>query len=345
MASRKLAIMVVIVAGLGIVAMELWKGQLQSGAPTESTPIVKSYFLPDISDQIASLDRVRIQSQSGEVNLIKFDDQWVLQENFNFPIFQQTLNQLLNGLVVARQIEKKTNRPRFYDRLGVANLQDADPSDAGHQVSLIAGDRVLAELMLGKTSPRRGGSYGRLLSEKTSWLIDQTFQLSTEPDFWLVKSVANLQPNAIRQVFFRNELKPLVVFRESPGQPFGLRNPPKTGQPIQPELLDQVGEALTNLTFVQVVPAWQVMVDSVLVKADFETYRGLVVEVQGAIQIDQLMLSLKAVNFLTDSDPAYEQVEDEVARLNGNWQDWVYIVDGNSFERFNRKLEDFWSFD
>ena len=98
------------------------------GTPVNSTE--QALLLPELSKQINGVDRVEIITAGNNVvaTMVKPGNSWQLVQMDGYQADWQKLRTMLADLAQARVVENKTDKPEYYARLGV---EDIDAADAG----------------------------------------------------------------------------------------------------------------------------------------------------------------------------------------------------------------------
>ncbi len=188
----------ILLAGLTALA---FLAVLQLAPDNESTGRVaqKHLLLPDIAAKINDVDRVDIIA-AGNVTvatLHKTDTQWQLQQMDNYRANWDQLKTLLAGLASAKVIETKTDKPAYYARLGV---EDIDAEDAASVlVRLSIADQHKA-IIIGHRAQGTDGQYLRIKGQAASVLVDKTLEAPAEALAWVDKRIIDIKPSEVTEV-------------------------------------------------------------------------------------------------------------------------------------------------
>ena len=141
-----------------------------------------------------ALNSITIEQAQNTVKVDKLFEQWQVTSKDGYPADLNKLSSVIQSLKDAEIVELKTKLEKNYHRLGLSLNSNSDSnSDANSQ-----GDGTLVtlqvaknqyQLVIGNSSTKSSGSYVRLLSEPQSYLVDQSFDLSTDGSEWVKDSV------------------------------------------------------------------------------------------------------------------------------------------------------------
>lgn len=304
----------------------------------------QEFLFPSLARQMDQLDRVEIRYRDGEqypsITLVKDNGRWLVREKYFYPADQQRLTHLFNTLNQRKLAAAKTREPSYFDRLGVADPERSGLVNPGVRISLYAENETLGDVIVGLQEERSGANYIRRFNGNRSWVLDGSINVSTTLNDWVSTRVINIEADQIRQIFIRHEANPVSIYRTEQEQPFSIR-----GVDVKSNLkyagLEQASRALENLHYTDLVLSETVLVSSLDVQVDYELWNGLVLELQGVRLGQRNLISLKAINFLTEDNEQFEQVQQEAERLNLAWSRWVYEISANDYKKFANRLSDF----
>jgi len=176
-----------------------WLRAGQIGDTTLMNESLPERLLPDFAQQLDSVSSVTVKdSQAGIVTLALQDELWRVTEKLDYPADQSKVKSLLIDLSEAQPVETKTSNPEFYSRLGLRDIDDSDSQ--AHQIQF-EGAASTVGVLVGKTTPRFGGSsYARNSEKAQSWLVTPSIKVSTELDEWLDKNVLDVAADDIQSV-------------------------------------------------------------------------------------------------------------------------------------------------
>ncbi|MCG3171137.1 MAG: hypothetical protein CALGDGBN_02724 [Pseudomonadales bacterium] len=145
-------------------------------------------WLPELAPRLAQVERVRLRSAVGVVTLVRDGERWGIEERGGYRTDFTALQALLDALASARLIEQKTAQPEYFDRLGLADVEQ--PDSEAVQVEIWAGEaQPLVRVLIGNEGGARGGRFVRAADELQTWLIDTAPLPLAEPADWLDRSL------------------------------------------------------------------------------------------------------------------------------------------------------------
>ncbi len=162
-------------------------------------PMADTLLLPQISGQINAVDRVEIVTAGNRVvaTLLKSDNGWQLEQMGGYRADWSDLQTLLSTLAQARVIETKTDKPGYYNRLGVEDIAVANAS--GVLVKLGIGDQTTG-IVIGHQAQLRQGQYVRVQNTAASALIDRRLDLSTGLLDWVESTILDINAAEVAEV-------------------------------------------------------------------------------------------------------------------------------------------------
>lgn len=180
-----------------VALLALWVFTLRDESPERTA--VDTLLLPGISEQINDVDHVEIVAAGNHVvaTLLKSDNGWQLEQMGGYHADWPNLQTLLAALAQARVVETKTDKPEYYDRLGV---EDITASDAGSMlVKLGIGDQTTG-VLIGHQAQARQGQYVRLQDSAVSVLIDRRLDVSAVSSDWVDASIVDINAAEVAEV-------------------------------------------------------------------------------------------------------------------------------------------------
>ena len=169
-------------------------GNRPSGKPSADT-----LLLPEILGQVNDVSRVEIISAGNltVATLLRSGNGWQLEQMGGYQADWPKLKALLAALAQARVVEAKTDKPEYYARLGV---EDVDSRDAGSVlVKLSIGDQTTG-ILIGNQVQGRQGQYVRLQNATASALVDREIDVSTERLDWADSGIVDINASEVAEV-------------------------------------------------------------------------------------------------------------------------------------------------
>lgn len=151
----------------------------------KSSETATEYAFVELRGKAAQVDRISIENADGTLLAAKKQgSDWLSSQFEGFPVATQSLSELLQSLVQAKNVEPKTAREDRYAKLGVEPVTDANATSV--LVKLYAGDTLVTSVLVGN-SASNGNAYIRKPSAKQSWLINTEISLPFSNTEWLAQ--------------------------------------------------------------------------------------------------------------------------------------------------------------
>lgn len=177
--------------------LTLWVFTLTDKSQDE--PIANVLLLPEISGRINDVDRVEIVTAGNQVVaiLLKAETGWQIEQMGGYRADWPGLQTLLATLAQAKVVEAKTDKPEYYERLGVEDIASADAG--GVLINLGIGDQSTG-ILIGNMAQARQGQYVRLQASAASALIDRRVDVSTEASDWVDSTIIDVNAAEVAEV-------------------------------------------------------------------------------------------------------------------------------------------------
>ena len=343
MSARNLFVLVCAAAGLGLLAM-LFSTMDDNGSTSGDL------MLPELAAGLNDVDRVVVTGPGNEAvaTLERTDGRWRLADN-GYAADVGRLRKNLIALSEARIVETKTANPEFYDRLGVVDISDA--SATGVEIQLAAGGQSLARVLVGDTGLGAGsGAYLRVDGDAQSYLVEADLDPGPARSDWLDRDVIDIPSSDIRRVTITQvDGEVLALEKSSPdATEFQVLDIPAGRELSFPGVANSIGAVLARLQLEDVQPAGEFTPPAPPIVARFETFDGLVVEVQTFRVQDEwrVTFSASAVAAETpaaDADETTGSNQDaagQAAAINARTAGWLYTLPGFKTDQLIKRLED-----
>jgi len=189
----------------------------------------KAYAFTELRDNANAVERVTIENADGMLfSAQKVGTDWLSTEFADYPVSIQSLSELLQSLVQAKQVEPKTARADRYAKLGVEPI--SDPNAASVLVSLYVGETQVMSVLVGNTAAN-GDAYIRKPNEPQSWLLDTAINLPFSKQEWLAQPIFNVPIDSVASL----AKMPIALLQD----PVPKIAAPKTKLTAQPEWVIQ----------------------------------------------------------------------------------------------------------
>lgn len=297
----------------------------------------QALVLPELTDQVNTLDEISIISAGKEIRLKKIDGSWRDSGRFNYPADLSKIKSLLVGLTNIRFAEAKTAKPELYKELDVDDPITADAKAIGISLKDSAG-KVVADIILGRKKPGNPASqYIRLSDQARSWLVKGQVQVETDASKWIDDLIIDIPKAQIKTAIL--DTKPAVkISRDAADvQEFSLLNIPKNKKAKAASTMNVLAEAMQTLRLEDVIPAEKFNLSSkAAASAQFLTFDGVKVTVKVSQEQNKWYAQLVA-----DTDETAAEVVTRKNEINQRLSPWVYIIRDYRAENFSKTMADF----
>lgn len=342
-----------VAAALLAIALATW-AFTQREERVEATVLPPRLF-PNLIDEVNEVARVRIQSPSATLSIVKTAQGWEVPERAGYPVKFETVKRAVVGTARLAPIARRTARPELHHKLHLEV-----PQEGGKGVVLTFDDKedtTLASVVIGKT--RASGStftpnshYVRKVGENQTWLARGRVEVWDRVDSWLdrdLPAISQRRVQAVRtekpggEVIELTRASPDAERFESPNvlsiSPQALMErrtslTPGT-QVLRDEVAQRLASALEFLSFEDVA-----LVESTTgisgTRAEFTTFDGLVLTLQtvrvrgidwvrfnarfepGAVALERLSAAERA------GLRTVEAAQAEARSINQRYHRWLY---------------------
>ncbi len=319
---------------------------------------VDALLLPVIAEQINEVDRVEVVTAGNHVvaTMIKTEAGWRLQQMDAYHANWGKLQPLLAALAQARVVAVKTDKPEYYARLGV---EDIDSDDAGSVLLNISVAGQTSGILIGHQTQGRQGQYVRLLDQAASAEIDRRLDVSTELLDWVDSSIIDIGSSEVAEVeIIHPRGDKLLVMRISADQTdFDFAGLPEDREIKSSWAVNSLGSVLSMLELETVKAADGIDWDDA-VRMRLLMFSGVEIIVELIESDDQHLLRLQAnhpaakvvTNQASENSATAEQQEIEkraladiaarVAEINQKTHAWVYGISKRKYDAMAKKPED-----
>jgi len=344
----------VVLTSLALLA--LWVFTLKDESPDRSA--ADTLLLPEISEQINIVDRVEIVTAGNQVvaTLLKSDKGWQLEQMGGYRADWPGLQTLLSALAQARVVETKTDKPEYYNRLGVEDITAADADSV--LVKLGIGDQTTG-VLIGHQAQARQGQYVRLQNSAASALIDRRLDVSTESSDWVDATIVDINAAEVAEVEIIHPTgERVLVMRFSADQTdFDLAGLPSDREVKSSWAVNSLGSVFSMLEL-ETVHAEGSVDWSDAVRMRLLMFSGVEIIAEMLEAADEYLLRLSAshpganvidkqVNDVESTESQKEinnQAAIDVAKavedINQKTAGWIYSIPKNKYDAMVKKPED-----
>lgn len=325
----------------------------------------RQVFVPGLLDRVNAVTRVTIRSAESSVNLERTDDRWVMPDKAGYPVDFEKLRRMLLNLARIETVERRTTKPELYSKLQV---EDVDAPDAKSvQVTVHAGDELLADVIIGRTRPtgEGGGLFVRRVGEEQAWLAEGELRPDRQLVSWLDRNIVNVDQRRIWTVTITHaDGERVVVAKDQPAPgDYSLRSPiPEERQPKPAYDLSALPSITDFLILEDVRPASELDFATPAVTGEFVSYDGLrlimdAIEDEGTmwvrVKADTVEPHPEAASFVSanagkdsaegrtaDLFKTVEEVAAEAETINARTSGWAYRLTDFKTGKLRSRIED-----
>jgi hypothetical protein len=328
---------------------------LMSKDGSSGKPVVETLLLPAIAGQINDVDRVEIVTAGSNTvaTLVRDEVQWRVEQMGGYRANWSKLQALLAALAQARVIEPKTDKPEYYDRLGV---EDVTADDAGSVlVRFSIGDQTTG-ILVGHRAQGRQGQYVRLQDAPVSALVDREFDVPRQLIDWSDIEIIDINSSEVAEIeIIHPSSERVLATRVSADQTdFNLAGPLALREIKSSWAVNSLGSVFTMLNMETVRPASSIdWTDAV--KMRVLSFSGMEILADLVHLEDEYLMRLHAshpaASVVQDDNEGSvsqqeieKQAQDDVAgmvdAINLKVDGWAYGISKQKFEAMVKKPED-----
>lgn len=334
--SARALVVLALLAAAAVAALVLTRGPALDTSPRDGAG---EPFLPGLEARINEVTAVRVRRAGGALvaRVARGDEGWRVTSRAGYPADTATLRGMLVGLARARRLQPRTERPERYARLGVADIERAQ--GRAIEVTLDGLDRPLG-VVVGKPSAGDvGGTYVRRVGARRAWLVSAELGRHDRVGDWLDDRLVDIPAGRVRAVRIDAvDGEPVVVRQPAPGEGFTLEVP-EGRRPLSGSLARSLARVVADLRLDDVRPAADAPDRPRLATARFETFAGLVIEIE-AFAHDRAEGAGHHVRLRATTTPdAGPEARTRAGILNARYDGWVYELPAYKLVNATQTLE------
>jgi len=306
-------------------------------------------LFPALLDNINDITTVVGVGGGETFTLVREGGRWLVSEKHDFPADQDKARQLVLGTARLVRIESKTSNPDLYEKIGLDDVSAEDSNAVQYSFKNSSGN-TLAEIIignsrLGRADPQSNEYFVREPAMAQTWLVQGKLPDAVGVIEWLDSSVLNVDRERVRQVRVQHpDGAQVIVSKIKPSQKtFDLHDVPDGAELESKFLISDLGRSLATLDMEDVIPASQSQVPDGGIEVEMTTFDGLRVTLRSGkdgertlarvqAEFDELLVSPEFLPGGEQSEGEGELlvgadlVREDVARLNGEWEKWIYVL-------------------
>ena len=337
MRSKGLLILILLTAVVAVAAVIARKDESDVAGAGEA-------LFPALLDSINDITTV-VGAGGGETfTLVREDGRWLVSEKYDFPADQSKARQLVLGTARLVRIESKTSNPDLYARIGLDDVNAVQYSFKNASGNTLA-EIIIGNSRLGRADPQTNEYFVREPAMAQTWLVQGKLPDAIGVIEWLDSSVLKIDRERVRQVKVRHpDGAVVIVSKKKPSQnTFDLLDIPDGAELESKFLISDLGRSLASLDMEDVMPASQGSVSDDGIEVEMITFDGLRVRLRSVKDGERTLARLQAdfdeslisPEFLPGGEQSEGEsdllvgadiVRENVTRLNGEWQKWIYVL-------------------
>jgi hypothetical protein len=328
-----------ILLGVTAVAVALAVVSGLGGPSMQRSPLIGTRVLPDLGQELQTVDRVTLVHGTQKVTLKHDTTGWQVEEKGGWPADPERVRRLLLGLAELRYVDPKTRERRLYPRLDV---EDAGKPNSKSTLITVADDKgkLLGDLIIGKSKydelgGGNDGLYLRKPGDVQSWLAQGSLDVTGPVTAWLDKKLLNVPAAAVKLAeFVAADGRKVEIRRDAAGEKLRLVNPLPKGKKLKsPDSLDERAGALASLDLADVEPAAMfAFPEHGVAHARFTTFDGLTVTFDVAQQDKTSWVRIAAAG----AGAAAAQAQ----AINAKTKGWLFVFPDYQTNLFKTTLAD-----
>ena len=289
---RRQGILTALATVVGLLALATLVQILSGPTPDAAHPRTGTAVFPDGEQVLEAARVIEVTLADGGYRLVRGAGGWAMDQADGYPLRDDRLATLAEGVRTLEWGEARTRDPRKFDRLG---LGDPREDGAGALITFLDGEGgVLSTLISGR---RNDEIYARQPGE------DLAFRLRGDlPPFyaraaWMDLAVIDVAAATVRAVRIEDERGERLLLARAPGdgaRDFRPAPPHENDRLVNPLAAAGPGLALARFAPVDVKPAAALSTEA-LARHVTMTHDGLEVEVKAFREVDGRFVTLRAV--------------------------------------------------
>ena len=290
----KTLLVLLILAGAAVYGVIELNKQQQAAPSTAAEP---SLLYPQLAEQINDIQGIRIVKAGDEtaIDLARKEQNWVLANKHDYPAAQDTLRELLSGLLEAKIIETKTSNPERYAALEVEDVSSADAQ--GVRLDLEGAAEPIS-LIIGKSGAGSfDQTYVRKANDAQSLLVSGALLPADDVQRWAEQPIVEIPAGRIQRVVIKHpDGEQLTVVKDGRADTnFKVFNLLEGRELSHDTVANPIGNALSNLRLedVTTVEALDPAAEQA-VSAEYYTFDGQKITVQAFKKDDKYYAHLSA---------------------------------------------------
>lgn len=154
-------------------------------------------FLPDLAAKAGSIDRIELERGGKRMEVVRDGTAWKLATNDGYPARFEEVKGLVSGMSGFKIDQKMTARKDRHAELG---LGWPESTGKGARARLLAGESVVADLILGEERANPRAQFVRREGEDQTWRVLGSVIVEIEPRRWTDAELLAIPDGEVREV-------------------------------------------------------------------------------------------------------------------------------------------------
>ena len=241
-------------------------------------------LLPNFSQNLNKISKIKIQSYQNSYYLLKKNNQWVAPEHYNYPLNTKELNEFLLEIGNLKLLDKKTNESKYHNRLGLAIPIEKDKIS---KVIKFYGydNKTLYSFIIGnkaKISNNDRLFYIRKVNDDQSWIFLNNLVIHEKSLNWTNTDLVMLARWRIKSIKFKNNKDKKnnfeIVRNNYSDSSFRFNNMPKNYEIIKPFKENKIASSLELIDIKSINKIDNIKNNKLLRTIDVAMFDGLTVK-------------------------------------------------------------------
>lgn len=334
-----LIVLTVVIAVVAVVVREDRGSVAGAGEP----------LFPALLEHVNEVTTVVGVGRGETFTLVREGDRWLVSEKNNYPANQEEARKLVLGVARLSRIEPKTSNPDLYEKIGLDDINAESGNAVQYSFKNGAGeslaDIIIGNSRLGRVDPQESEYFVREPVMAQTWLVQGKLSDAVGAIEWLDDKILKVERDRVRQVTVTHpDGATVTVSKKKPSQQtFNLVGVAEGEETESKFKLNDLGRSLASLDLEDVVQASEVSLPDDALEVEMTTFDGLRAVLRSTKDGDRTLAwvvasfdeSLIAPEFLPGGEQADGEsthllsaaaAREEVARLNRDLPNWVYVV-------------------
>jgi hypothetical protein len=331
----------------------------------ETAHLAGQNFYPKLLEQLNMVDHIQIKTADSQVRLEKTGDVWGLPAKNGYAADDKEVAKVLNGIASLTIEAAKTKSSKNHSKL---HLEDIATNAKSTQITLKQGDKVVADLMVGKSKASNmdassSAIYVRKAGDAQTWQVLGKLSPNSQLDAWLNKSISDIKAARVREVQLTQADKAAVrIFKNAADDTqYQLADQPADTELEGAYRLNSLASSLDSLDFEDVVLLDSIAFPDTANAAVFTTFDGLqitlrsvesngkhYVKYNAAAKASLAVTSNAAASETDDATAAIVEtveardlrISQEANTLNAQLGAWAFVLSSQDTDNFSLTFED-----